>query len=268
MVTEAERTQAQTDFDVMLHQAQAVARGETESLIGPRPTAPKVPEGQQPDAELMAKYLASDRDYSARLAELEKNPLVPEMKRLEALRQKETSEAGKESADGLYDTRIDEIRKKAMDGVDKDLVHESERQQGQQSIVQGFMRGGFLGVIMALLRFIPGVSNVMDVPGQMMEDALNGKAADLDPVASYQNIARGANLQSALMGAVGANPNDANVVASIANIVTPSKPETTTTSQPPKTDEPFNAPNGTMPGAPSVTQSDPALTGPQPTASR
>src|SRR5690606_37596449 len=131
--------------------------------------------------------------------------LVPELKKYEALRQQEAQESGQETADGMYDIRIQKLKEKAMAGVDKDLVHASEREQGGQSIIQGLMHGGLLGALMALLKFIPGVTNAMDVPGQMMKDALsNGSADNLDPAQTYQNVTRGANLQSALMGAVGA----------------------------------------------------------------
>lgn len=265
MATPAEKQQAEADFTALLEQAQIIAAGRAEEILGPMPEMPKAASGAAPDAQAVAQFLAAEKEYAARLTQLESNPLVPAMRHLEAQRKEETAAQGEETANALYEGRLNEIKTQAMQAVDDDLVHKSAREQSQQTAMQQLLSGNIFGAVMSFLRMIPGVGNLMSMPGNLLQDVINSKGESIDFSATNAQRTRVENMQSALLG-IGVGVGNPQVIAAVASVVSPPQAEAQTTpsaadgtSAPART---FDAPNGDIPPPPPAS----GLTGTAPAA--
>jgi hypothetical protein len=207
--------------------------------------------------ENVRSYQAANTQFNAKREARSKNPLAREVARVEgeveAQRRAGTPEA---QLTTLRDMSYRDLEERFMKGVDGDLANQQSRERNQQALIENAMRFNIIGVITSLVKMISGGNEILNVPGQLAQQALSGRG--LDPALAVQSNFLTSGLASGFMG-IGQNMQDPSLQQYIGNTVAstlapPAQPAATAQptavaqNAPP---QPFVAPNGTLPGAPT-----------------
>jgi hypothetical protein len=207
--------------------------------------------------ENVRAWRAAETQFNAKREARSKNPLAREVARIEgeveAQRRAGTPEA---QLTTLRDMSYRDLEERFMKGVDGDLANQQSREQNKQALIQNALSFNIIGVITSLIKMISGGNEILNVPGQLAQQALSGRG--LDPAMAVQSNFLTSGLASGFMG-IGQNMQDPNLQQYIGNTVAstlappaqataPAQPTAVAQNTPP---QPFVAPNGTLPGAPT-----------------
>jgi hypothetical protein len=207
--------------------------------------------------ENVRAFRAAERQFDAKREARNKNPLAREVARIEGeIENQRRAGANEAQLTALRDTSYRDLEARFMEGVDKDLANQQSREQNKQALIQNAMSFNIIGVITSLIKMISGGNEILNVPGKLAEQALSGRG--LNPALAVQSNFLTSGLASGFLG-IGQNMQDPNLQQYIGNTVAstlapPAPPgataqPTAVTQNAPA--QPFTAPNGTLPGAPT-----------------